>query len=153
VDPAGGSCIESWAADSLVSHNLGYHCATDGIANGGRNTIVADNIVFGNGKKADGRLYCGVVARYADSRYTGDNTLFRDNRAYDDAAGTSNMATATTLESPISNSSPTISMVTRSVRRKSPAAMLRSTRSARNPALLRGQVKINRSDYSSTYSS
>jgi len=107
VDPAGGSCIESWAADSLVSHNLGYHCATDGIAKWRKKHDRCRQHCFGNGKKADAAFIVASWRGTPTAGITGDNTLFRDNRAYDDAAGTSNMATATTLESPISNSSPT----------------------------------------------
>ncbi len=87
VDPAGGPCIESWAANSIISRNAAYNCATDGIANGGRNTTVSDNVAYGNGKAADGRPYCGVVARHEDSSFTADNSVYIRNRAYDDGSG------------------------------------------------------------------
>ena len=73
--------LELWDAYSVVSNNVAYWNAGDGIDIGGLNTSVTGNVAYGNGQGS--KSYAGIALRYGTNTYNCNGSVLTGNRAFD----------------------------------------------------------------------
>lgn len=72
--------IENWCKRSIISGNVLYSNAGDGIDNGGQDSIIANNLVYDNGTGTTGLN--GINARYGDATYNSNNSIYSNNKSF-----------------------------------------------------------------------
>lgn len=80
ISPYAPQGIENWAANSVISNNICFGNFGDGIGNGGRNCNITDNNCFNN------KAY-GIYNTYQDSTFNASGTTVSGNNLYDTRVG------------------------------------------------------------------
>src|SRR4029077_6239977 len=71
---------EFWGRNLVVRGNIAHDNDGGGLAFGCKNSIIADNLCYDNGRQTG---YAGVTARYIDEEYNASGSLVIGNRCFD----------------------------------------------------------------------